>query len=58
MKNLRFTNSLVPRSMRLTALAIAAATAAVAAGTLAGAGNAAPARTAGKASHSQKKRIK
>jgi Ca2+-binding RTX toxin-like protein len=58
MKNLRFTNSLVPRSMRLTALAIAAATAAVAAGTLAGAGNAAPARTAGKASHSQKKQIK
>jgi Ca2+-binding RTX toxin-like protein len=58
MKNLRFTNSLAPRSMRLTALAIGAAAAAVAAGTLAGAGNAAPARTAGKASQSQKRQIK
>jgi Ca2+-binding RTX toxin-like protein len=58
MKNLGSTNSLALRSMRLTALAIAAAAAAVAAGTLAGAGNAAPARTAGKASHSQKKQIK
>jgi len=58
MKNLRFTNSLTVRSIRLTALAIAAATATVAAGTLAGAGNAAPARAAGKAaSHSQKKQI-
>ena len=43
MKNLRFTNSLTVRSMRLATLAIAAA-AAVAAGTLAGAGNAAPAK--------------
>jgi Ca2+-binding RTX toxin-like protein len=59
MKNLGFTNPLAVRSMRLTALAIAAAAAAVAAGTLAGAGNAAPARTAGKAaSHSQKEQIK
>ena len=57
MKNLRFTNFFAVRSMRLTALAIAAA-AAVAAGTLAGAGNAAPARAAGNASHSQKEQIK
>jgi len=58
MKNLRFTNSLAVRSMRVTALASAAAAVAVAAGTLAGAGNAAPARTAGKAAHAQKKQIK
>jgi hypothetical protein len=57
MKNLGFINSLVARSMRVTAFAIAAA-AAVAAGTLAGVGNAAPARTAAIASHSQKKPIK
>ena len=58
MKNLGFTNSLAARSMRLTALAFAAAAAAVAVGILAGAGNAAPARAAGKAaSHSQKKQI-
>jgi len=57
MKNLRFTNSLAVRSMRVTALASAAAAVAVAAGTLAGAGNAAPARTAGKAAHAQKKQI-
>jgi len=57
MKNLRFTNSLAARSMRVTALASAAAAVAVAAGTLAGAGNAAPARTAGKAAHAQKKQL-
>ena len=58
MKNLRFTNSLAVRSMRLTTLAIAATVAAVAAGILAGA-VAAPARGAGNAaSHSQKGQIK
>jgi Ca2+-binding RTX toxin-like protein len=58
MKNLRFTNLLSVRSMRVTALSVVAAAAAVAAGTLAGAGNAAPARTASNASHSHKKQIK
>jgi Ca2+-binding RTX toxin-like protein len=58
MKNHWFSNFFAVRSIRLTALAIAAATAAVAAGTLAGAGNAARARGAGNASHSQKEQIK
>jgi len=58
MKNLRFTNARATRSMHTTVLAIAAATAAVAAGTLAGAGNAAPARTADRASNSQEMQIK
>jgi Ca2+-binding RTX toxin-like protein len=58
MKNLGITNSL-DRSIRLTVLAFATAAAAVAAGTLAGAGNAAPARAAGNAaSHSQKDQIR
>jgi Ca2+-binding RTX toxin-like protein len=58
MKNLGFTNSLAGRSMRLAALAVAAVSAAVAVGILAGAGNAAPAGAAGKAaSHWQKQQI-
>jgi RTX calcium-binding nonapeptide repeat (4 copies) len=55
MKNLiPHTNSRGPRSMGLTALAVAAA-AAIAGGVLAGAGNAAPASAADKAPHLQKK---
>jgi Ca2+-binding RTX toxin-like protein len=59
MKNFGFTNSLTVHPIRLTAAALAAAAAAVAAGTLAGAGNASPARAAGTgASHLQKTQIK